>query len=94
MVKRNAIATQLTKRCTKTQKQAFDDAVCKAHPIQNAIKPNHGCCMFAQIGWFQKEIIFSKRERGLNAFDIDYFGLDKLCRNTTGTVCTQKYVQP
>ena len=27
MVKRNAIATKLTKRCTQTQKQAFDVAV-------------------------------------------------------------------
>ena len=28
MVKRNAIATKLTKRCTQTQKRAFDVAVC------------------------------------------------------------------
>ena len=27
MVKRNAIATKLTKRCTQTQKRAFDVAV-------------------------------------------------------------------
>ena len=31
MVKRNAIATKLTKRCTQTQKRAFDVAVsCKS----------------------------------------------------------------
>ena len=31
MVKRNAIATKLTKRCTQTQKRAFDVAV-NTHP--------------------------------------------------------------
>ena len=40
---------------------------CKAHPKQNALWPNPGCCMFAQSGWFQKEKLFSKRERGLNS---------------------------
>ena len=31
MVKRNAIATKLTKRCTQTQKRAFDVAVHQPH---------------------------------------------------------------
>ena len=35
MVKRNAIATKLTKRCTQTQKRAFDVAV---HPFQKRKK--------------------------------------------------------
>ena len=33
MVKRNAIATKLTKRCTQTQKTAFDVAVLGDHVV-------------------------------------------------------------
>ena len=33
MVKRNAIATKLTKICTQTQKQAFDVAVIQAFSV-------------------------------------------------------------
>ena len=34
MVKRNVIATKLTKTCTQTQKRAFDVAVPKVLPSQ------------------------------------------------------------
>ena len=34
MVKRNAIATKLTKRCTQTQKRAFDVAVSVEKPLK------------------------------------------------------------
>ena len=37
MVKRNAIATKLTKRCTQTQKRAFDVAVGNSLRVQGGI---------------------------------------------------------
>ena len=40
MVKRNAIATKLTKRCTQTQKRAFDVAVKGLQELNNHRKNN------------------------------------------------------